>query len=891
MARIRHRDFSKGLWLAGGRDTIPRGTLFQAKGVRAFTTPQARSRFGSELAIAKANVHSLFSFNGTRYCSTRFGDFNSSVLGGTATSTIKTGLGGHRLRFAKGIPTVDIDNTKFPLGPEHMFVVGGGLTLQENEASSFTLGVSNMFKVSTTESISNVGIFPPLTKPIAHNSFFATARSLTNSGQILDTFDLGSAGWLAITTPPFTAPVLNVTSLAQHGSAMFFGMAEDTVSSIGKTFSPNKNLQDVSDGVGNGRLVSSSDQDWIQLFVFCDQPANLDFLEILLVSQQATRATFSFQILVEDSVFASSGITGIGDDPAFFQPPPESSPEKQRKQLNDLAKQKEKLVKKLIPIQAEKILNNNLGSTRMAKTSFTWTLLRIPKESFTKVGNPTWGNINGAEITAKTNANGPVQLIFDDWGLHLGVGMLGGYKYAYTYKNSKTGTRSNPAIGQLAEIDFDVVGVQRDPVVLSNLTPSPDPQVDTIEIWRNVGNGSAYFKTDEFANNIPGLATLGYTDVIADFPGVQKSFAQAFDLRGLVAGETRYIQDEELPLDNAQFPQSMKDIAGPHFNRMFFIDGKVFTVANRVGGGRGRLYFSAIGRLESNEGFIDVTTDDDPLQRVIIWANNLYCFSREHLYEIQGSDIFISVEVTGVLGTVKPDTVVATPFGLIYQAIDGIRIFDGAGSQLVFPEPILPLLRGETNLDPTASARQFIGLTACYKDEEYIISDFTDTLAINLRTGTWRNLGVGANALYVEPADVIQGVSYPTRLFLATLTNVLNFEVPGTFLDAGAAIPFLIEVPGTKIEDQSSTTKIVQRIYLDMKGGPVTVKLHYTAPTIPGVQTIATANTAARQLIEYGLALPSDVISVEISGNLIQPFELYEVGFDVHLPEEGGALT
>lgn len=870
MPRITHRDFSKGLWLSGPRDTIPSGALRQATGIRNFTGTSVKSRWGSRLAISKANIHSLIRFNGKRYAGS-VSDFGV-VAANTAITSVLAGrlLTGRKLHFAKGIPSIDTDRTAFPQGPEHLFVVGGGLTIvdRQDTAASGT----GIFKLSTTNEVSVLGITPPIIYP--------TCRKVDSQGTAkpIDSFDTpaGNAAW--IHDPALDPPLINTnTTFRQLGSgAMFFGLGAAQLASIVKTLSPVQDLFHASP------QADSSPQDWIQLFVLCDQPKNLDFINIWFDTTPDaegvnTKDIFSYEITVEDAILGSQP-TGIGDNPAFFDDQPKLTPEQQRKQFNKQADQKKKIAKSLVPIDAGKVIVSALGTTKIAKSDNTWTLLRIPKQDFHIAGHADWSHVRGMRITVSTNTNGPVQLLFDALSLHIGTGMMGTYKYAYRYRNKRTGTKSNPCPVLDNNPVTTVKDVQRDPVALAGLQRGTDPQVDTIDIFRTVGNGDELFKIDE----IPATQPV-YTDIVADArllqdPDIRSSFGSTINTPGRL---TKYIEAESLEFDNARFPGSLKDIAGPHYNRMFALDGKI--------GERGKLLFSPVGRLEANEGFIEVTTDDDPLHRVLVWSNNIYVFSTK-LWEVQGEDTFIATEIQGAPGTNLPETVVPTDVGIFYQANDGVRVFDGAGSRLVFPEAVMQYFRGEGLADPyNATTARFEGTSAAYRDDEYYISNAEVTFALNIRTGAWRNVGVAATAMFTEPAELAGGTAHQSRLLLATAAAAYEWEVPGLLNDAGAAIPFLIETPGTLVEDQSGTTKLVQRLYLDLNGGPVNVRVRFTAPG--GLVDLGAVNVGARQRIEFALGLPSDVISVEISGDLIQPFELFEQSFDCHLPEEPGALT
>ena len=283
-------------------------------------------------------------------------------------------------------------------------------------------------------------------------------------------------------------------------------------------------------------------------------------------------------------------------------------------------------------------------------------------------------------------------------------------------------------------------------------------------------------------------------------------------------------------------------------------------------GAAGRAYYSPVGRPESLLGFVEVSNTDDPCQVGFSFAESNWVMTQKNIYRITGdAEPFIPRKVYQCPGTIYPSTVVVTPFGVVYQAFDGIRIFDGNTSTLIGFEAIGPIFRGQTleNLGP------FIGVVATYTKEEYLISDGTTTLAINLRLGTWRDLGVGCSALYAE-ADT-------PNLIASFNFGVYALEDYSTVLDGTDALDIEWEL-GAKLSDISQRT-IVQRVYIDIdtNGELMTPTLILDDSTIDLPTFIANG----RQLIEYSVNRTCRLVGIRVTGQVSNIINLYAVEMDL----------
>lgn len=411
-----------------------------------------------------------------------------------------------------------------------------------------------------------------------------------------------------------------------------------------------------------------------------------------------------------------------------------------------------------------------------------------------------------------------------------GAGALSGvYKYRVTFKNTVTGHRSNanPTAVTTASLTNRAV-------FLSSIPTASDLQVDAREIWRTVTNGSVFFLlTTIFGNTITTL-----TDNIPD--------------SGL--------SSTQLPTDNTEPESTYFDVAGPHAGRAWWL--------NSVAGNRGNIYYSPIGRPESVVGFITPTNDDDPMQKIVSWGGSLWGFSVGHLLQVLGDDEpFIFVEVAGAPGTSQPKTVIPTAQGILYQSAESIRIFDGARSRPIGVGSVDRLF-GDGGED-IENLLKFSGVVATggHKDE-YVISDTTQTLALNLLDETWRDLGVGATALFHEDDTHELIASFGGKVFEA--------EIEGQLTDGGTPILFEVETAGERIGSEQEG--VVQMVIIDAstKGQTLTPKLILDETEI----TLPMLNTSSRQTVEYPVGRKGRVVGVRLTGSLTDRVEIFGVGIE-----------
>ena len=359
--------------------------------------------------------------------------------------------------------------------------------------------------------------------------------------------------------------------------------------------------------------------------------------------------------------------------------------------------------------------------------------------------------------------------------------------YQITYYNSTTGHRSN---SNGTTVSATTSGANNSVA----LTAIPDPtsidtQISHVEIWRTVANGTALFLLTRIA-----AGTTTYTDDGSDT-----------------------ISSTELPTDNFTPLSTFFNCLGPHNASMFWLSSNSIQ--------RGRVYYSPIGRAESYQSWVNICSNDTPLNKLFLFQSQLGVIGEGGIYIIGGGNPYQSRQVSGCPGTTSPSTVSVIPnIGVIYEASDGVRLFDGTTSVIVTPGAVDRLFRGESVGDLSS----FSGSVSAYCRDEYIISDSSQTLAFDFKKARWRDLGVGMSAIYYNTE---------TDEIAATISGaVLDFENETKYKDNTTSISISLELPHLTFPDDRKRT--LQHITFDIstEGEQVTATLiHDNSETTLGV--------------------------------------------------------
>jgi hypothetical protein len=584
-------------------------------------------------------------------------------------------------------------------------------------------------------------------------------------------------------------------------------------------------------------------EDFIAVWVRVDNPANLEFLELSFDVVTGTFAEGSFQktITASTQIPASTQLvtqtTGIADNPALGTT-----------QGQWVTEQGEVERTYFVPFDNPQQLTaaqQAAGQTSISTAIGTWVRLRLPKSTFQRMGGgpQSWENVRAVRLTAKTNAQGPVTVYWDDLRLLGGAGLQGTYQYFVTFANSVTGSTSNPFPRALT-----VGPVQRQPVRLHTIPRPSDPQVDQRWIFRTVGNGTLPFRIAV----IDDTTTTVYIDRVADFFGLDSE-------------STLLMSNIQLRFDNDPPSAHWQDTWGP-------FAGRAWWARATDPGERGRVFYSPQGRPEAVEGFLDVSSDDNPTVKGLVWNGANYVFTENRIYQIVGPDVgpFIAREIHGAPGTTEAFAVAPTPRGIAYLAFDGPRLFNGIQSTLISPDACVLLFRGETLEDITFGT--VVSIIGGFVRDEYVLSDQFQTVAVNLIDGTWRVLGAPMTAFTYEP---------DTGFALVTLYNrVVQFEVEGHPVDGtDLMIPLDWQTPA--IQTDEAQVGLIQRLYIEMDTAkqPIAVILEIdgTFFRLPSFQT------SGRTTQEWSIGRSGRIASVRLQGTLSRRVTLYGIKLDVHV--------
>lgn len=799
MPRLKKTDFSGGLFLSGALEAESAGSsLNQARDIGPIKVQGVRSRLGSRRfgpAIPSTLMPvSVYKYNGSRYA---YGvDAGIAKLFNENGDLIKTNMSGNFLAFSRMPPQEGQQ--------DHLFVANGG----------------DPFKVLPDNfTAQNWGIVAP-------PDGFAAALAAQNFHRI-QSFDPGfMAGAVLITYAGTPVVLSDEATIKQEGAGSTKGIfPEDSLTGF---LDPNPRDLSVFEDT-----APSSDEDLICIWIRIENPTNVEYVSLQFDVGVGDFATDYYQ-----RTFTVEATAPLSTDKL----------RKQQFGVGDFVDPKTRNFGVVISKKDTVNILDQMGQTSLVVQPAVWTRLQVPKSTFYRIGagTGTWADVKGFLVLVKTAARGAATVYFDDLTMLGGVGMQGDYQYLMTYRNSVTGCRSNANPTPVV-----VTGAWRQGVGLSSIPQSADPQVDTIEFWRTIGNGSIFFKDFEFP------AGPNAIDTVADYYGL--------DTRpgAVVLGE------EELPTFNGDpktFCGDVSDAVGPHQQRMWFL--------SRTAGNRGHIYYSAAGLPESVEGFITPTSDDDPLQRLAIWNNALYAFSQYKLYQVIGTEVpFTYVEVYGAPGTTKPFAVAPTPYGIAYFVPDdGLRLFNGVTSQLVGFEALGVVFRGEQ-----FRGVQYTPSTVNYgRNEVYLLDANGVALVYSLSDKTWREIGRPIFALYQEP---------DTQEILAGLTDrFVLWETAAVFDDDGDPIHFSIQTPPFYVDVRNRG--VLQFLFLDVQLNEQTLTPRLLFDDCQSSIDLPSITGGCRTQYEFQIDADMHDVVVCLFGDVLAEVIVYRIETDIYLAKD-----
>ena len=895
--RISFRTFQQGLWLNGPRENVPETGLRRAAGIYPLRGGSILSR-SPMTTLFTLDAHSLFKFASKRFAGVATLIYKDGVLQAAPAQN------GNRLSWLE-IPAKLLATgvARGPQGSDFLFVSGGGapfkLASTTLTSKSNDFGGGHTTSTLTAFTTQNWGIYPPTqTMLTAIGSPTINAPSSTS----IEPFDaLGTNVQLAINNPDKNTDEVDIS-----GNSDSPRISIDTVRFVEGTGSlrmqaPANYQVEFRKALAGAPIdvdSNSTQEDYIEFFIRCNHPKNVDKIEIQLY---------------------------VGTAPFVPATPGNNFFHREFSLKLVRAKKKKRTLRALGDLvpdhQAKTFLQNNAKANKIddqlhefldseyhtiAVTKHSWTRVTLPKVLW-DVSNPSgtdprspggfsFANVIGVGVVVQTNNLGGAKVWVDGLQLLKGVGTRGDYKYTFTFRNDVTGARSNPPIDQDGNIrTLSVQGLDRNSVTFNNLNTAfpaasipgfpttPDPQVTHVELWRTIGNGGLVFF---FAGMFPVGAT-SITDTSSDYIGMHSDPStgvldptQQLSVDNAPMGvgfRTNYLtpapsSDSPVNPDPTDASLSTTDTTDVITRAVYHApSGRVFALSANF---PGRLLYSQPGRPESIAGFIEPSTPDDPLQNVIIWSNNLYVFSQKHVFEVVGTDEpFVAVEAFGSPGTTHPFAISPTPFGLCYFARDGERLFDGQTSKHLGDDQLAPIFRGGT-VDGGAEL-PFTGLVSAYGRSELYVSDgSTTTYAFDFRNGAWRNVGIAAKAFYFEnDTGVLQASAIePPGCANVGMWNGIASGAPGTDLTIGANGTYFSLATNTTSPSPSTTATIAQA--QAMLARAVTMfafTLHLNQPIANGHSLIVALNlnggTAAITTVTFTPGDQVKTVTFSVSAN------------------------
>jgi len=742
------QQFDKGLFIVGGREAVPDGSLRRAGAVHPLRTMSLRSRFGCQLLQTSTPANSCVAFGLTALTEHHYyGTFQGLLLRDTAI--IDTGYTpGNKLSFVKQAPQLQ--------DPDYLFISNGG----------------KMRKTDTNGNVTNWGIAAPLTGP--------TLALGPQEKLEIDNLDTDAASWNVTNG---SATVTNDASFFEEGTgslkiAIGANIYNVTVKS---TVSWDLTQFAAAVWVANTAYTANGTEPW-QGSRIHDVNGNVQVCTTSGTSAMAGPPTFATvygQTTHDNTVVWTNfgpNVSSTSDFISFWTA------------TSNVANTYEISIEFAGPGGSFYFGN---APTTVPPNQFSWNNITVAKSSFKISGSPNWNNITSIKIQIAVQTNGATVWI-DDIEMQGGVGMSGTYQGAVVFANTVTGSVSNPQ--PLVNNAYSTVAnLIRQPLIWSNIPISTDPQVNARILYRSLGNQTTLFFDQVISDN----TTTTIVDTVADFFGANGGNEPA------VLGSNSGNYPAQLQTDNTPPPADGGLVAGPYQGSLFFTRASFPS----------RLYYTAIGRPESTENFIELSYADDSLQGLFIFNGSLYVLGAKHGYVVQqvatSPLLYTFYQVTGMPGTVSGFSIVVGKNGVAWQAPEGMVLFNGFLTTAI-DLPIELLFRGESSEDYTPLVVNY----GIYTKGEFWFSDgLTNTFALHEDTRAWRALGIATASLcYDETLEQAHG---------NLAGSIVYFEVPGFFTDNGVAIPFEAQCGGTLLAEDISTT--VSRLVFDLNTNGQTV--------------------------------------------------------------------
>lgn len=899
MPRIRLALFPGGLNLNNDTAKQPEGTLRKCRNAAAFSG-QGTLRSAPPVILLFTNMTRLSSigkFNGrfitkgevaavVRYerQTTAGSDAAWTLLNHTTLTnpavTLATSVSSPAL-FVTGQPTAEKDEHLFMLDPAN------------------TVGSNALLKLNDAGTLSHWGIFPPTAAYVASitSALIAQSEKYINTAASDPLDDV--ANWTLATADETALSVdtaiSNSANPAVEGNSIKFIIGRDDNAQITRILGANVDLTTFG-------AQASSDEDFIQFYVRVRRPKHIQSVEIAFDTTVA--GDFKTSFFSREVTFKLVG----------------RRKKKKLIGLGDLIPKKK--IKEFIADQSKSndlTFTEEMGNPQIPVAKNTWTRITLPKNTFEQSGTPLWSTVRAIRFTVQANKEGKTAIFLDRLTMNGGAGMHGDYEYALTFSNedgapTSPGSRSNPAIDddfgtttglRNSVVTHKIANVERQGVQLTLpaiAAANWDPQIRRIEIWRTLGNAKAFFKAGHINTGaVASFAGATFNDNAADYYGLNTNAATV--TAGANVSFAVLDPTTELPLDNTSPNDpsfAFQDVADKvHLNRMWW--GRNVAAISETNsataslGGHGLVYYSPVGRLEAVQGYVYVTSGvSDPVQKLVVWNDRLFVFTKASMYEIIGTDEpFVAQKIEGAPGTLMPYTVAASVAGILWIASDGLYRFNGQFAENLSDRSLMPLFRhrlnpGELSASFDVNGRAIAGRNCYLMGEDAGAGNFS--LIYDFDTGTFRYgdyaSGPSSNSgamIYDTVAGklLVDGIAGGTDL---QEVDAQTYPTSGTFTSFTSRFFLWRSGPGRQA--------ILRKLWIDvtrMENGnstsfSVATVIDHASTSLTTFNPSATADES-RFIAEYNLNVPGELFEIEVSGNTIRNCRINAIEADIYAPE------
>lgn len=317
------------------------------------------------------------------------------------------------------------------------------------------------------------------------------------------------------------------------------------------------------------------------------------------------------------------------------------------------------------------------------------------------------------------------------------------------------------------------------------------------------------------------------------------------------------VQNQVVQYDNTVFPKTIGDA--------IFFGGSMFATRDSARDCGTFVYISTPGKAEGYANILSVgTNEEDVPQKLIDWDEQIYVMTTRYIYPLTGTPPNMGVGdlVVGAEGTTNPFTVVQTPYGIAYNGISGIRLFNNVSNDYLGYEAMAPIF----NDRQVENVPLFDPIVAAHCRTEMMFSDYRNVFAYSFESQTWRTLlGVRVNAMYYHDEEDIIHFALPDR--------VVDWEPAGRFDDDGA--PIAIEWQSASDLRDVTQQSMSKRLWLDIDCAnqvlTPTLCLDQAEIAMPAI------TNAQRGRIVIPFQQPGQIYAVRLTGNVLARVSWYGI--------------